>query len=269
VLVVTGASNIGALAGHDVYRVAPSGVQCLPFASSLDSLTPKLQREERSYLRLLARFFRDAMLFFSFTLDLTSSAQRQASWAAAEAAAPIWPSCARQFLWNDAIATPFVLAAEAAGGAMRFVLPMISGHVGVAEGVRLGGGERLGFGVISRRSKFRAGTRLHTRGLNRAGAPANFVETEQLAWVEQRLCSFVQARGSVPVPVARHLSLACHRPDVHLQKVAEGGGGAGVLGAAAGPILQPTVQVPTKRRRARRPRRLPRPLRVPGPGLRW
>lgn len=65
---------------------------------------------------------------------------------------------------------------------------------------------------MSRRSKHRAGTRLNTRGVDRAGNPANFVETEQLIWTheEQRLLAFVQVRGSVPVFWAQPPNLSYH-----------------------------------------------------------
>lgn len=57
-LAVTAASLVGSLAGHDVYKIGPAGVQCFPFAPSLDALPPERAKEERSFLNLLGRFFR-------------------------------------------------------------------------------------------------------------------------------------------------------------------------------------------------------------------
>jgi hypothetical protein len=62
--------------------------------------------------------------------------------------------------------------------------------------------------LISRRSRFRAGTRFFRRGIDHDGNVANFNETEQILLVEEsggsagtyttRL-SFVQIRGSIPL----------------------------------------------------------------------
>ena len=62
--------------------------------------------------------------------------------------------------------------------------------------------------LVSRRSRFRAGTRFFRRGIDHDGNVANFNETEQILLVEEpggnagtyitRL-SFVQIRGSIPL----------------------------------------------------------------------
>ena len=67
--------------------------------------------------------------------------------------------------------------------------------------------------LVSRRSRFRAGTRYFRRGVDNEGHVANFNETEQILLVEAQnsaaaprsadefaaQLSFVQIRGSVPV----------------------------------------------------------------------
>ncbi|KAL4231442.1 Phosphatidylinositide phosphatase SAC2 [Mactra antiquata] len=53
--------------------------------------------------------------------------------------------------------------------------------------------------LISRRSRHRAGTRSKRRGLDDAGACANYVETEQIIEFSHHRVSFVQVRGSIPV----------------------------------------------------------------------
>jgi hypothetical protein len=53
--------------------------------------------------------------------------------------------------------------------------------------------------LISRRSRFRAGTRYKRRGVDESGKCANYVETEQIITYHQHQVSFVQVRGSVPV----------------------------------------------------------------------
>lgn len=64
------------------------------------------------------------------------------------------------------------------------------------------------FCLISRRSRYRAGTRYFRRGIDRHGHAANFVETEQIILADRSgkgsgefnaHVSFVQVRGSVPL----------------------------------------------------------------------
>ncbi|GFR78438.1 synaptojanin-1 [Elysia marginata] len=53
--------------------------------------------------------------------------------------------------------------------------------------------------LISRLSCERAGTRFNVRGCNDDGNVANFVETEQVIFLDDQIASFVQTRGSVPL----------------------------------------------------------------------
>lgn len=53
--------------------------------------------------------------------------------------------------------------------------------------------------LISRRSRFRAGTRYKKRGLDEDGRCANYVETEQIFTYGSHTVSFVCVRGSVPL----------------------------------------------------------------------
>lgn len=53
--------------------------------------------------------------------------------------------------------------------------------------------------IISRLSCERAGTRFNVRGTNDEGHVANFVETEQVIYLDGECTSYVQTRGSVPL----------------------------------------------------------------------
>ncbi|KAM9201023.1 synaptojanin-1 isoform 2-T2 [Dugong dugon] len=53
--------------------------------------------------------------------------------------------------------------------------------------------------LISRLSCERAGTRFNVRGTNDDGHVANFVETEQVVYLDDSVSSFLQIRGSVPL----------------------------------------------------------------------
>ena len=85
-------------------------------------------------------------------------------------------------------------------------------------------------GLISRRSRFRAGTRYFRRGIDREGNVANFNETEQILLVERQSTSgavqnfddnyaaklsFVQIRGSIPV-FWSEINTLRYKPDLQI-----------------------------------------------------
>jgi phosphatidylinositol 4-phosphatase len=87
--------------------------------------------------------------------------------------------------------------------------------------------------VISRRSRFRAGTRYFRRGIDHEGHVANFNESEQLVLVEGEQSatqppsddfttkfSFVQIRGSVPLFWAEINTLR-YKPDLQIMDLQE------------------------------------------------
>src|SRR5216684_2607899 len=84
-------------------------------------------------------------------------------------------------------------------------------------------GRKLQLYLISRRSRFMAGTRYFRRGIDHDGHVANFNETEQIATVPSltdqnkaaTTLSFVQIRGSVPVFWAE-ISTLRYKPDLQI-----------------------------------------------------
>lgn len=78
-----------------------------------------------------------------------------------------------------------------------FIMPVIQGFVQVEQCVI--DNECFRLALVSRRSRFRAGTRYKRRGIDADGNVANYVETEQILSLRQHQISFVQIRGSVPV----------------------------------------------------------------------
>ncbi|KAI9149699.1 Inositol-1,4,5-trisphosphate 5-phosphatase 1 [Blastocladiella emersonii ATCC 22665] len=102
-----------------------------------------------------------------------------------------------QFVWNAFMMGPLVSVLEAAAALnesdQSFLINVIQGYVGKAHA-----GQRS-LTIISRMGSRRAGTRYNTRGIDDAGAVANYVETEMIYRTPEQLLSFVQVRGSVPV----------------------------------------------------------------------
>ena len=98
-------------------------------------------------------------------------------------------------------------------------------------------GHNIKLCLLSRRSRYRAGTRYFRRGVDHEGRVANFVETEQVLLVDQLnldgnddeasvQLSFVQIRGSIPVFWAETSTLR-YKPDLQIMN------------------LQDTVRMPT------------------------
>lgn len=63
------------------------------------------------------------------------------------------------------------------------------------------------WGLITRRSRHRPGTRYFSRGIDENGHVSNFVETEQFVIYEDSQLSYVQTRGSIPVYWAQIINL--------------------------------------------------------------
>uniref|UniRef100_A0A914HAX0 phosphoinositide 5-phosphatase n=1 Tax=Globodera rostochiensis TaxID=31243 RepID=A0A914HAX0_GLORO len=99
-----------------------------------------------------------------------------------------------RFYWNRTLSYPFE----------RFGVPVDNWLVKIICGSVLVrtiyvGHRTAKVALISRLSCDYVGTRFNVRGINDAGNVANFVETEQLLTFEEKECSFVQVRGSVPL----------------------------------------------------------------------
>ena len=199
-LVVADAEAVAEVGEHHIMRV--TRVDIVPFRAhpATASSGSPLQQDEETYLAMLRSFVKSKHMYFSYTMDITTSCQRQSEWSPDKLAQPRGGTADPRFFWNEALARPFLRHGHA-----NFVLPVMLGYVGFAAcDVR---GKAFSYCVISRKSKLRAGTRFNTRGLNCDGDAANFVETEQLVWDGEQLCSYVQTRGSVPVLWAQHVDL--------------------------------------------------------------
>lgn len=97
-----------------------------------------------------------------------------------------------QFIWNYDLIPPKLQNPNA------FFVHLIQGFVRI-ETCSLNK-IQFDFALVSRRSKFRAGTKFNKRGIDRDGRVANFVETEMIVVFEDQLAqSYLQIRGSVPL----------------------------------------------------------------------
>ncbi|KAG4080134.1 hypothetical protein HA402_008205 [Bradysia odoriphaga] len=97
-----------------------------------------------------------------------------------------------RFFWNK-----YMLKDIFQLGDESWILPIIQGFVQMEQCVI--GNECFTLALVSRRSRYRAGTRYKRRGVDENGNCANYVETEQILSFHQHQMSFTQIRGSVPV----------------------------------------------------------------------
>ena len=161
-------------------------------------------------------------MYFSYTLDLTNSFQRQAQ---QDAAVPLWKRADDRFFWNRFLQSDLINFRNQGArgfpapqpGIDPYILPVIFGMLEIHPTTF--SGTPLTLALITRRSRYRAGTRYFTRGLDEEGHAANYNETEQILVLndnnasgyasgagtskagehkEMQILSYVQTRGSVP-----------------------------------------------------------------------
>ncbi|KAL7462286.1 hypothetical protein ACHAXS_002668 [Conticribra weissflogii] len=127
-----------------------------------------------------------------------------------------------------------LIAESPYGAIMDHVIPVTSAFVGVQRHVPIPSsssslGESYDQLLISRRSKYRTGTRFTRRGTDGTGAVANYAETEQICLVLnnvkpgsdsrgilKEVYSHVQTRGSIPLHWSSPADVKAYRPRVFI-----------------------------------------------------
>jgi hypothetical protein len=208
-----------------VYKVA--ALELLPLRER-----PLHDHDEDVYIALVKNTLDKAPLYFSYSYDLTNSLQRQAQ---KDITQPFWTQADDRFFWNRFIQSDLIDFRNGSGYAGRksgaprdgvdpFILPVIFGTLLIKQSSVKG--NQFTFALISRRSRFRGGTRHFTRGIDDEGHVANYNETEQIVIFndptgslggyaggagaqngkmggptgkEIQAFSYVQTRGSIPV----------------------------------------------------------------------
>ncbi|KAF9581927.1 hypothetical protein BGW38_000885 [Lunasporangiospora selenospora] len=207
-IVITERSKIGSIGKKDIYRIKDYKV--LPLARNNLVLNPAQIGEETSYLSLLHSHLQSAVFHFSYDYELTHSLQRQSD--LKNNTQPIWERADERFFWNRRLQSKFIdhTTNNKDQDLRRFILPVINGFAEfkVTEINK----KSFTFGLISRRSRHRAGTRYFSRGVDAKGSVSNFNETEQIVVADagadglastvpggQIILSHVQTRGSIPI----------------------------------------------------------------------
>lgn len=183
--------------------------------------------DEDTFVRLLENFLKTSPMYFSYSLDITNSFQRQTQ---SDANRPLWMRADDRFFYNRYLQSDFInfrmTGSRSQPGAQAaidpYILPCMFGMFEMKQ-TRFKG-TPLTLTLISRRSRFRGGTRFFTRGVDARGHVANYNETEQIvvfndaatgmggyegsgdmqsgkigaSGQERQVMSYVQTRGSVP-----------------------------------------------------------------------
>lgn len=221
IIVITKAQPMGRLRGHMVYKVAST--EFLPMRER-----PLHDKDEDTYLALIKDMLRTGPMYFSYSLDITNSFQRQSQ---SSSEIPMWKRADDRFFWNRFIQSDlidFSLGENNTNGirygpqpaADPYILPVMFGMMRIIP-ARVKG-TSFSFALITRRSRHRAGTRYFSRGIDEQGHVSNYNETEQIVILNDstgglsgyapgqsmtngktgqdlQVYSFVQTRGSVPV----------------------------------------------------------------------
>ena len=212
---------MGRLRGHMVYKVAAT--EFLPMRER-----PLHDADEDMYLALVKDLLRTGPMYFSYSLDLTNSFQRQSQ---SVSAIPMWKRADDRFFWNRFIQSDLIDFSlgehDTSGirygpqpGVDPYILPVIFGMLRITP-ARVKS-TSFTFALITRRSRHRGGTRYFSRGIDEEGHVSNYNETEQIVILNDatgglsgfaggqsmsnsktghdlQVFSFVQTRGSVPV----------------------------------------------------------------------
>ncbi|KII93715.1 hypothetical protein PLICRDRAFT_88051 [Plicaturopsis crispa FD-325 SS-3] len=230
VIVLTGRELRGRLTGNDVYSATDFDI--LPLNPNVSVQYPP-HPVEAHLLALIRSHLYAGLFLFSYGYDVTRRLQAQYASQEKDADKALWETADDRFFWNKFLQSRLIEASSdgSATDLSAFILPIMYGTFDIRPAFLHG--RHLQFGLISRRSRYRAGTRYFRRGIDHEGHVANFNETEQLLFVESQKTvgqrgygdfsnklSFVQIRGSVPLFWAEINTLR-YKPDLQIMDLQE------------------------------------------------
>ncbi|XKL60981.1 hypothetical protein PGB90_008038 [Kerria lacca] len=178
-LTVTGCVSVGKINDNEIFRITQT---------SFISLRNHSQDEE--FISDIKKLLNSGTFYFtkssggSTSFDLTLCSQRQRKNAPTD----------NRFFWNRMLHIYFIRFEIDTN---MWLMKMMCGSVEIRTVyIRHKQAKAV---IISRLSCERAGTRFNVRGCNDEGHVANFVETEQIIYLDNKITSYLQNRGSVPL----------------------------------------------------------------------
>jgi len=205
---ISGSRPLGTILGKELYLLTEATI--LPITPEPEELSFHAQEE----LDLLHSLLASESFYFSYTYDVTNSLQRQKHAISLQKeevdhSDSVWPfhKADHRFYWNRHLQEALIEQLEKASSVAlaHYVVPLTQGFV-FTDDCELDN-KKFFFGLVSRRSHHRAGTRYFKRGADLDGHVANYVETEQIVIHENKVSSFIQVRGSVPVVWQQQINL--------------------------------------------------------------
>ncbi|OAQ66989.1 phosphoinositide phosphatase [Pochonia chlamydosporia 170] len=221
VIIINKAQPVGRLKGQMVFKVVAAEILPMRERQIHDP-------DEDTFIRLLNTFLQRGPMYFAYSIDLTNSFQRQSQ---ADTSLPLWMRTDDRFFFNKHLQSDLIEFRNRGSRSQPgkqphvdpYILPCIFGMLEIKP-TRFKS-TPLTMIIISRRSRYRGGTRYFTRGLDEEGHAANYNETEQVIILndsslglggysrssdmqsgklgsepgqEMQIMSYVQTRGSVP-----------------------------------------------------------------------
>jgi phosphatidylinositol 4-phosphatase len=208
-------------------------------------LAPELKEEVRQ-LYLLRKALKQHSLYFcppnndnAVVLDMTKNLQQSIEESSSTTNSnydKYWWNSTNQrpdprFFWNQ-VPSETILErynndnSEEVLELLKNVIPVTSAFVGAQSNIKIGSNSTMAYNqvLISRRSRFRAGTRFTKRGADASGAVANYAETEQICLIlsgssndqVKQIHSHVQIRGSIPLHWSSPTDIKTYRPRIRL-----------------------------------------------------
>ncbi|CAF5190641.1 unnamed protein product, partial [Rotaria magnacalcarata] len=150
-IVITSKQRMGDINGHAIYKVQTTDI--IPYARNMSHLNENQIKYNIKYLSMIELVLRTEAFYFSYSYDITHTFQRLQHPSQEFYSTPFIERADQRFLWNRYLLSPFSANRTTA----QFALPLIHGFVALHT-LNING-RSLSYGLISRRSTQRAGTR--------------------------------------------------------------------------------------------------------------
>lgn len=177
-VVVTGCSSVGKVQDSEVFRVTQT-----------DFISLKNDPGDEERIAEVRKVLNSGHFYFAWSstgvsMDLSLNAHRRI----------IEDTTDNRFFWNQSL---HLHLKHYGVNCDDWLLRLMCG--GVEIRTIYAGHKQAKACIFSRLSSERAGTRFNVRGTNDDGQVANFVETEQVIFLDDKVSSFIQIRGSIPL----------------------------------------------------------------------
>ncbi|XP_038140925.1 synaptojanin-1 isoform X13 [Cyprinodon tularosa] len=177
-VVVTGCSSVGKVQDSEVFRVTQT-----------DFISLKNDPADEDRIAEVRKVLNSGHFYFAWSstgasMDLSLNAHRRI----------LEDTTDNRFFWNQSL---HLHLKHYGVNCDDWLLRLMCG--GVEIRTIYAGHKQAKACIFSRLSSERAGTRFNVRGTNDDGQVANFVETEQAIFLDDKVSSFIQIRGSIPL----------------------------------------------------------------------